>query len=238
MEFSNVTFASDDERNLKHTKVFLNKNLFHCYHNNRGFCSFRDNCKYQHYKDICSKTICREKECKRRHPVICRYKDECKFHKTNSCAFKHIERQRDVDEATKDFETERRIYAKEIETLKNEINDLKKEKEITESKREIQNLNLKLIPIPSNQQLEQNMGEEIYNLKKQIDILVKENESLKIKIVPKDQSLDVHTAIRSEDKDNIKLTTKYSCELCCLNFSKVEKSNKHKNEMHKSKLPF
>ena len=115
---------------------------------------------------------------------------------------------------------------------------MKKEKEITESKREIQNLNLKLIPIPSNQQLEQNMGEEIYNLKKQIDILEKENESLKIKLLPKDQSLDVHTAIQSEDKDNIKLTTKYSCELCCLNFSKVEKSNKHKNEMHKSKLTF
>ena len=47
MEFSNVTFASDDERNLKHAKVFLNENLFHYYHNNRGFCSFRDNCRYQ-----------------------------------------------------------------------------------------------------------------------------------------------------------------------------------------------
>ena len=74
-------------------------------------------------------------------------------------------------------------------------------------------------------------------MKKQIDILEKENESLKFKLIPKYQSL-VHTAIQSEDKDNIKLTTKYSCELCCLNFPKVEKSNKNKNEIHKSKLTF
>ena len=82
------------------------------------------------------------------------------------------------------------------------------------------------------------MGEEIFNLKNQIDILVKENESLKTKLIQKDQSLDVHTAIQSEYKDNIKLTTKHSCELCCLNFSKVEKLNKHENEMHRSKLTF
>ena len=52
MEFNNVTFACDDEGSLKHTKVFNNKNLFQCYHHNRGYCTFRDKCRYKHFKDI------------------------------------------------------------------------------------------------------------------------------------------------------------------------------------------
>ena len=65
MNFSYVTFAHDDEQqenSLKHTKVFLNKNLFQCYHNNRGFSSFRDKCRYKHFKGICKKNVYRERE--------------------------------------------------------------------------------------------------------------------------------------------------------------------------------
>ena len=235
MEFSNVTFASDDGRTLKHTKVFLNKNLFHCYHNNRGYCSFRDSCRYQHYKEICSQTICREKECPKRHPVVCRYKDECKFNRTNNCAFKHTVIQK--SETNKDFENKMKMFASEIESLKREIKDLKddvqiKEKELLESKMEIQKLNLKLIPQPSNQLFEQDVMKENINLKKEVDILKNQNEALKIKIDQKDQN----EVIQMEEKDN--MVTKYSCKRCCLKFTKLEKFNKHVNEMHKSKLTF
>ena len=119
MDFNNVTFACEDESYLRHTKVFNNKNLFQCYHNNRGYCTFRDKCRYKHFKEICSKTICREQECEKRHPVICRYRDDCKFNRTNNCAFKHINTEKNV--ASLDFENKLESFSEEIESLKREI---------------------------------------------------------------------------------------------------------------------
>ena len=107
MEFNNVTFACDDEGYLKHTKVFNNKNLFQCYHTNRGF------------KEICSETICREEEWDKRHPVICRYRDDCKFTSTDKDAFKHIDTEKKV--ASLDFESKMESFSEEIESLKREI---------------------------------------------------------------------------------------------------------------------
>ena len=65
MDMYHVTLAIDDEKNKNHTQIFLNRNLFQCYHNNRGYCSFKDKCRYQHYLETCSKTVCRDKECKK-----------------------------------------------------------------------------------------------------------------------------------------------------------------------------
>ena len=61
MDSHNVTFACDDETSFEHTKVFLNKNLVQCYHNNRGYCSFRDRCRYNHFNEICTKTYAEKK---------------------------------------------------------------------------------------------------------------------------------------------------------------------------------
>ena len=147
MNYSHVTFAYDDGSSLNHTKVFQNKNLFHCYHNNRGYCSFRDSCKYKHFKEICSQTVCRERECYKRHPVLCRYKDDCKFNRTNSCAFKHKEIK--TDNVGNDIEKKLNLFAKEIESLNGEIIKLKsdisnKEKELNKNRIEIMELNTKL----------------------------------------------------------------------------------------------
>ena len=82
MNFSYVIFVHDDEQqenSLKRTKVFQNKNLFQCYYNNRGFCSFRDKYRYRHFRGICAKNVCRERNCENRHPVTCRFKDDCTF---------------------------------------------------------------------------------------------------------------------------------------------------------------
>ena len=49
---------------LMHTKEgFEDINNFQCYHNNLGYCRFREKCRYQHYFDVCSKSICRDKRC-------------------------------------------------------------------------------------------------------------------------------------------------------------------------------
>ena len=140
MEATNFTFGCDDEIFLNHTKVFLNKKVFQCYHHNRGYCSFGDKCRYQHFSEVCDKNICREKECEKRHPVICRYKDDCKFFKFNNCAFKHIDIKRDV--ASKDLEDKIRSFTDDIKRLEREITALKndisiKEKELLESSVEI-----------------------------------------------------------------------------------------------------
>ena len=48
---------------IKLTKEgFEERNNFQCYHNNLGYCRFREKCRYQHYFDVCSKSICREKD--------------------------------------------------------------------------------------------------------------------------------------------------------------------------------
>ena len=136
MSSSNVTLACDDESILKHTKVFNNKSIFQCYHHNRGYCRYKDQCRYRHFQGICIENIFRDKECDKRHPVICRYKDDCKFKKANNCAFRHIDRL--IPMVNTDFEKEIKVCTQEIESLKREI-DLKhdiiiKENELSESK--------------------------------------------------------------------------------------------------------
>ena len=236
MDINHVTFAS--ESMLKHTNVFLNKNLFQCYHNNRGYCSFREKCRYQHFKDICSKTIGREKHCEKSHPVVCRYKEECKFYKAGYCAFKHEGLKKDVAKSGKDLEIELKLCADEIKSLKREIKELKnyvkiKEEKLKESKMEIENLktNLTHSPKPSDQNLEKDTIKENNDLKQQIDILENENKALKMKLSEK-------TGITHQDEDKISMTVKHSCVRCCLDFSSKERLDKHKSEMHKAKLTF
>ena len=242
MDSIQVTFACDEDQEnstLKHTKVFQNKNLFQCYHNNRGYCSFGDQCRYQHFKQICSKNICTERECNKRHPVLCRYKDECKFYKKHNCAFRHIESKKKV--VGEDIENQIKIWTKEIENLKVEIIHLKedintKEKELSKSKMEIMQMNIKHTLKPSD--TEKDLTKENDYLKKQIEILQKENEAMKIKLIQKDQTDVEKSVTQPEDKGNLKATRKYSCKKCCLNFPSKENLNKHENEMHKLKLTF
>ena len=144
MDLSHATLANDNESHFKHTKVFLNRNLLQCYHNNRGYCSFGDKCRYKHNKEICSKTICREQSCNKRHPVICKYRDQCKFLKINSCAFKHTKIVTKVENEDQKHDME--MYKVEIENLKREIIDLQnsikiKDRELLERKEEIVHLN-------------------------------------------------------------------------------------------------
>ena len=125
----NVAIASDDDSSDKYSQVFSNKNLFQCYHNNRGYCSYRTKCRYQHYEQVCPKTVCREHECKKRHPVLCKFRENCKFHRKAICSFKHIAHTNDKnekaksenpnsDEAVDKLLEENRILVREVEDLK------------------------------------------------------------------------------------------------------------------------
>ena len=80
----NVTSASDDDKDQ-------------CYHNNKGFCKFRDQCHYQHYRETCQTSICRDKKCCTRHPKICRNGDKCKFLKLKKCAYRHSDQSKKIN---------------------------------------------------------------------------------------------------------------------------------------------
>ena len=74
------------ERNSRHS---IKSVTTRCPHNNTGYCKFNDHCKYQHYNTICDKRICKDIECKKRHPRTCRYGENCKFNIHNACAYMH-----------------------------------------------------------------------------------------------------------------------------------------------------
>ena len=85
-----------------------------------------------HVKIGYTKQICRDSQCKFRHPKSCKFGGKCKFFQRKICFYKHIEKSNDeVDTSNglmKDLETE-------IDKLKADIRDLQicilsKEKEI------------------------------------------------------------------------------------------------------------
>ena len=233
MDINHVTLANDDEANKKHTQIFLNRNLFQCYHNNRGYCSFGDKCRYQHFKESCSKTVCRDKECKKRHPVNCRYKDDCKFYKMNMCAFKHVIEKSKVAVDRSDFENEYKIVNEEINKLKDEITDLKreisvKEKELVESKTEIEHLKKELTqkqnyPKSDKELLEKNDHKLVEDDKEHMDL---------------QNQLALKQTSHGIRPDIPKTISKFECEKCCLRFSSMEKVKKHQSEMHIVRLAF
>ena len=238
MDMYHVTLAIDDKTNKNQTQIFLNRNLFQCYHNNRGYCSFKDKCRYQHYLETCSKTVCRDKECKKRHPVHCRYKDDCKFNKTNRCAFKHVNQSSEIAVASSDLKNEYKMVNEEIINLKHEITDLKrkidmKEKELSKSKTEIEQLKKELT---QKQQFTEFDKELIKDNDTKIVENVEEDIDFQIQLTQKDISHVSRPDIQTTVSNYVE--TNFTCEKCCLKFSSKEKVRKHQSEMHKVKLSF
>ena len=64
-------------------------NFVQCPHHNKGYCKFRDQCRYQLFFTICSKSVCRDNKCQKRHPKTCRNGEKCRFHVLKVCAYKH-----------------------------------------------------------------------------------------------------------------------------------------------------
>ena len=121
------------ESKTKHTN---NKNLFQCSHNNRGFCKFGQECHYQHFHELCSKTICKDSECRFRHPKHCKNGDNCKFYKQNICAYRHnIPKSKEVLENA-NLTNKIKAAEDELKMLKAEICELKVTVKIKETQLE------------------------------------------------------------------------------------------------------
>ena len=60
-----------------------------CQHFKFGYCKFRDNCRQEHVKEICSNYDCDVHSCRLRHPQTCRYREKYRRCKFDPCAFAH-----------------------------------------------------------------------------------------------------------------------------------------------------
>ena len=59
-----------------------------CYHFNRGYCKFKDQCNYYHPTIDC-RSKCKDITCKFRHQNACTYGDNCYHHKSQTCEYLH-----------------------------------------------------------------------------------------------------------------------------------------------------
>ena len=61
-----------------------------CSHFQKGFCKYREKCRYLHISEVCSDNDCSTEACQFRHPTQCRYFTShgvCKF--ARNCAYRH-----------------------------------------------------------------------------------------------------------------------------------------------------
>ena len=202
-------------KNQKLTKTCLeDKNTYQCYYNNTGYCKFRDHCRYQHYSEVCSKSICTDKQCRFRHPRTCKHGDDCKFYERNYCLFSH---KSNID-------------------VKNRKTD-KLEKEVEELKMEI--LNLKATVNDKGTELD-----ELEKLNEKQIRRLKELEKERLDLVQisreKDQQIKVlKEEIGEKNKEIIKRKSKLECEKCdfkannftmfLVNLSKKHNAGSNKN---------
>ena len=91
-----------------------------CFHNNYGYCKFKEECRRRHVNTICENKSCEVSTCNSRHPKWCKYPIQygrCKF---NPCAFLYFERDDSIDNLTKENE----LISENIRKLDKEIEKL------------------------------------------------------------------------------------------------------------------
>ena len=186
-----------------------------CKHNNTGFCKFRDHCKFQHFDLICPKNVCRNADCRKRHPKTCRFGTSCKFNYKNACAYKHA---KDLSQET--FQSETRVLQEEIKTLQTNISELKKsvqlkEKELKEKIKEVRELNELLDHEKDISNETITKKEEVNNEKsKKIIELEKENEYLKKQNAKMSERVNV-------------LKSEFKCKKCTFDAETNTRVNNH-----------
>ena len=87
-----------------------------CKHHQRGYCRNESQCSQTHNDNVCKERVCRNPECRERHPKICKYyirNGECRW--KEECAYKH---------KRSDSNTKIDILEREVKELKDDIKQL------------------------------------------------------------------------------------------------------------------
>ena len=202
--------------NLRLTKVVSeNRNQFQCYFNNIGYCKYGNQCKYQHYADICQKNICTDSKCKSRHPRTCKYGGDCRFFQRKCCVYTHKSLISDQDIV--------------VENVEKEVKEL--ELEVMKLKETIENKEQKLLEITKVIDNQSNMISELkienLNLKCQLTEIQSKFKNQTKLIESKDQIIDAKI-------DEIsKLRGDFKCDKCKFCTSDLTHLVKHKANEHK-----
>ena len=223
---SNVTSASDDVKG------------FQCYHHNKGYCKFRDQCHFQHYKDICQNRVCKDLKCPFRHPKPCRNGENCKFLKLKKCAYKHDDHNVKISQETetskekvKHFEDQIKILKKEIADLKNGINNKTKELEKIVASKEEEKRSKELLKIKNLE-----LSDMHKEFKLTFEAIKDENARLKDKIKQlKAAKVDLFQRIGIKDSLLKKVDSNFACDECEFKAVKLEELLLHVRSPHEAK---
>ena len=213
------------------TEIFKHTTILKCKFNDSGYCKFGSQCRKQHFSKVCNKPNCK-RDCKARHPKLCKHEQTCKFLKRGICAYKHVTLVSD-DEKLKTLKNELIILKNKNSDQKNNLKEveilLNKEKEKTIIlEAEIKDLEIKSnIPIDMIDKLNRQIEEKDAIIH---SILMKEGE-YEFKKCPKCNEL-----ILSDHslEDHILSTHSVGCNKCNKTFVSQPKLEKHMRYDHNS----
>ena len=227
----------DDSRLSKATLETRNK--FQCFHNNIGYCKYKEHCRYQHYTKICSKTICRDLECKFRHPRTCKHGQTCKFLRRKCCLYKHVpfENEFKKDEYEK-LRSELLSLKAEIQNLKRTVEDRQKKlKEITVINADKERIIAKMTKDNTDLKKDSHEKEDIIK-KLHNEINVKDAKIHKMKLELRCDKCELQTETLTAflihlSKDHPAENSKQlKCEKCKFQCTKVKDLEAHKETKH------
>ena len=95
-----------------------------CKHNQIGYCKYGNQCHKPHNNNICKERVCRNKNCRERHPRSCRYfnlNGWCKFKK---CSYAH--KKLAINDKVETLEVEIDDLKKQVAELNNNVNEMMK----------------------------------------------------------------------------------------------------------------
>ena len=117
-------------------KMMAAKKQVVCTFFNTGYCRYKGDCKYNHPKENCQKSYCKNKMCTKRHPKECRYGHKCR--RRSFCLYKHNDSSNSESHDIDVEETEVKKLKAEVEALKKENKE--KLEGLTNLAKEIENI--------------------------------------------------------------------------------------------------
>ena len=250
---------SDFRKESKNTKSGFRYNPKCSFHDS-GYCKFGEKCRKQHYNTVCLDPNC-DKNCKSRHPRICKFKAKCKFFAKNVCAYKH------VTLACGDSD----LNALKLQVKSLQLENEAKLSKIIQLEEETKIVQSKIEALEEEKEISSKLVKE---LKDTITLLEKENVDLKVQTIIQhkiigsftDQSemesyncencdfecdeedgLETHKELFHENGVEVDETTSenqnrddenFDCDKCHLKFAGKNELNKHKKAMHCSLISF
>ena len=189
-------------------KMMAAKKQVVCTFYNSGYCRYKGDCKYNHPKENCQESYCKNKMCTKRHPKECRYGHKCR--RRSFCLYKHDNSSTPSSNSKSPVveETEVKKLKVEVEELKVEnkekLEGLKKlANEIENIKKKVDDKDDKITRMLKDKK---SLEDEVKALKSFIESLQLENSSNKAKILVLEK--DLNNVKESVESKNVNVKEK------------------------------